>query len=107
MNGKILFSEFLICSIFKCILLTHAVFMCLLIKALKLDISVLVRTTEGTKLYVLMTLSINLHIHKCMLKTTTLTELKIWFSYVVDYSSEYMCLGLAWDFPIQVPACTK
>ena len=34
----------------------HAVFMCLLVNVLKLNLSVLVCTTEGTKLYVLMTL---------------------------------------------------
>lgn len=37
-------------------LLIHAFFMCLLVNALKLNVSVLVHTTEGTKLYVLMTL---------------------------------------------------
>jgi len=56
MNYKILFSEFLIRNICKCMLLIHAVFICLLVNALKLDISVLLCTTEGTKFYVLMTL---------------------------------------------------
>lgn len=56
MNYKILFSEFLMCNICKCMLLIHAFFMCLLVNALKLNVSVLVHTTEDTKLYVLMTL---------------------------------------------------
>lgn len=83
-------------------LLIHGVFMCLLVNALRLNISVLVRTTEGTKLCVLMTLMYNLYMHKCILKNITLTALRIQFSCVVDYSSEYTCLGLP-----QVQTCTE